>query len=338
LIKKPKRKTNLSTRQGTSQEHHSMNLSHGLNNKRKISAPALSLTLLFTALAGSLLVNLAAANPIGLFRRSLPAPIIEVIRLNTDTLTLTFFVQEAKPDVKWEDSYRTIDVSPHVQNRVHVDPKIEGYYVSSIVVWVDGHVLSQHEWNPTYISVSLEGLSNGRHKLEVTASAGQFNSNFSPQASSGVIEFQVDAPPPSISVISQKTFETSSSTANVPLKFTVNKPFSWVGYSLDGNNVVTATHQVVSTERFGTVNCQLVLNHVPADTHSSTVYAKDTVGNRGESEPFSFTVTQRMPPEAEQTSSPFQTTLVIAAAVAAAAAVCAGLLLYFAKIKKRRAA
>jgi hypothetical protein len=296
-----------------------MYLSHGLDNKRKISIPALIITLLFTALAGSLLVNLAAANPVWWYFHNTPPPTVEVIALNTDTLTLTFSVRTGIPPGTTDGIYP--------------------YFISSINVRVDGQLWSRHAWSASPISVSLGGLSNGWHTVEVTATAsvmsdGSYDS--SPQASSGVIEFQVDAPPPSISVISQKTFEASSSTADVPLNFTVNKPFSWVGYSLDGNNVVTATHQVASTERFGTVNCQLVLNHVPADTHSLTVYAEDTVGNRGESKPFTFTVTQQTLSDTGQTeTSPTTTTATASAIIASATAIAFGLLANFLKHKRK---
>jgi hypothetical protein len=157
------------------------------------------------------------------------------------------------------------------------------------------------------------------------------NKGYSSKGSSGLIEFQVDAPPPSISVLtSQKTFEAS----DVPLNFTVNEAVSWVGYSLDGNNVVTATDQVASTKWFGAVNYQLVLRGLPAGEHTLTVYAEDLGGNRGESEPFTFAVTQETPPDTEQASTPFPTALATVGILTAVVAVSSGLLFYFRKHKR----
>jgi hypothetical protein len=123
---------------------------------------------------------------------------------------------------------------------------------------------------------------------------------------------------------------------DVPLNFTVNESVSWVGYSLDGKNVITVTGDVASTEWFGGGNYRLVLNGLHVGAHNLTVYAEDLGGNRGESEPFSFTVTQETPPETEKASMPFPTSTTTAASaiIASAAIISAGFIFYFKKRKR----
>jgi len=301
------------------------------NSKRKTLTATLLLTLLVVALTVSLFANTAAANPIGYYypRSPPPAPIVKVIELNTDKLTLTFLVQKAGA---WITPYGW----PGVDYTSYHD--WGDYFLSSFRVLVDGKQWIRQDWGGTSNKVSLEGLSNGWHTVEVFATAtGMYqNKGYVSKGSSGVIDFQVDTPPPSVRVItSQKTFEASSSTADVPLNFTVNKPVSWVGYSLDGNNLVTAIDEVALTERFGAVNYQLVLNDVPAGAHSLTVYAEDAAGNRGASEPFTFTVTQEPPSEGEQASTPFPTAFAAVGISTAVVAVGSGLLFYFRKRKRQ---
>jgi hypothetical protein len=218
-------------------------------------------------------------------------------------------------------------------------------YSISTEVRIDGKQWLSDTWTKNPVSVSLEGLSNGGHTLEVTATAyahfqGKLEGYSSQQGSSGVIHFQADIPPPSIRVLtSQETFEAYSSTADVPLNFTVNEPVSWIGYCIDGKNAVTATDQVVSAEWLGVDKYQLVLIGIPAGTHNLIVYAEDAGGNRGASEPFSFTVTQQTQseteqtqPETEQTES-FPTALAAVGLSTAVIAVSSGLMVYFKKRK-----
>jgi len=302
------------------------------SGERRTLTVTLLLMLLISALTATLLIGNATANPIGYFlpQGPPPTPIVKVGELNTDKLTLTFSAVKNGP---W--------ITPYGDERelyASYDPNHDWgvYSISAFHVWVDGKLWSSF-FGSHPNSVSLEGLSNGWHTLEVIATASGRYSNYEyvSKGSSGVIEFQVDTPPPIIRVItSQETFEASSPTADVPLNFTVNKPASWIGYSLDDNNVVTATDKVASTERFGTVIYQLVLRGVPVGAHTLTVYAEDTAGNRGESEPFTFAVTQEAPPETEQTSTPFSTAFATVGISTAVVAVSLGSLFYFKKRKR----
>ena len=114
---------------------------------------------------------------------------------------------------------------------------------------------------------------------------------------------------PEISVLSpeNKTYDSS----NVSLNFTVNKPVTWVGYSLDNQTEVTAIGNTTLTD-------------LPEGTHNITVYAKDEYDNMGVSQTSYFSIDQPIA---------FSTMLVIAS-VASVAVIGAGLLFYFKKHKR----
>jgi len=118
--------------------------------------------------------------------------------------------------------------------------------------------------------------------------------------------------PPEISILSpeNKTYAVS----NVSLTFTVNKPVTWVGYSLDDQAHVTVTENTTITS-------------LPNGPHNITVYAKDEFENMGASETIYFSIDQ---PE------PFPTALVATAAVVLVAVASAGLIVYFRMVKKKQ--
>lgn len=76
----------------------------------------------------------------------------------------------------------------------------------------------------------------------------------------------IDTTPPTISILSPQN--TTYSTTDVPLTFTVNETTNWIGYSLDGQANVTITGNTTLT----------VLSNGP---HHLKVYANDTYGNIG---------------------------------------------------------
>ena len=120
-------------------------------------------------------------------------------------------------------------------------------------------------------------------------------------------EFYTPKIPVKISVLSpvNQVFNESS----VPLSFTVNKPASWMGYSLDGQDNVTITGNVT-------------LTGLSAGLHNVTIYAKDEFDNTGASETITFNIAE---------SFPFVP--VAAASVASAGIIAVGLLVYFKKRK-----
>ena len=126
--------------------------------------------------------------------------------------------------------------------------------------------------------------------------------------------YSLETTPPKITVISPANQAYNESS--VPLLFDLDKPISWVGYSLDAQANVTVTGNTT-------------IGDLPNGLHNVTFYANDTFGNIGASETINFTVAV---PEPEPES--FPVVPVAAVAVVAVAAV-AGLLLYFRKHKQQ---
>jgi N-acetylneuraminic acid mutarotase len=86
--------------------------------------------------------------------------------------------------------------------------------------------------------------------------------------------------PPMVSLSSPEN--TNYDCNNVSLAFTVNKPASWMGYSLDGQDRVTVTGNAT-------------LPSLTSGAHTLTVYAKDTYSNTGSSETITFSVEEPFP-------------------------------------------
>jgi len=70
-------------------------------------------------------------------------------------------------------------------------------------------------------------------------------------------------------------------TPNIPLIFTINKPASWCGYSLDGASNKTITGCTNTT-----------LTGLSYSTHNIIIYANDTSGNMGNSSKVYFTISK----------------------------------------------
>ena len=308
-------------------------------SSRRILTAALLSALLISALAATLFIGNVTANPI------MPDPEAVYIKVQSPTSKV---YNTAEVSLQF---YATIGYS----NAHPVNPWFYGK-VLSVRYWLDGKLVGQHDGEdlPKSYSVALTGLSDGEHIVQVSMNVhcyqrfrmllgnGSYHVMYTLDehlSGSKTVSFTVETQPPSIRVIpSRKTFETSSSTADVPLNFTVNESVSWIGYSLNGKNVVTVTNHVTSTEWIGVDNYQLVLRGLHAGAHTLTVYAEDLGGNRGASEPFSFTVTQETPSETEQASTLFSTssTAVASAIIASAAAISSGLAAYFVRVKRKK--
>jgi len=120
-------------------------------------------------------------------------------------------------------------------------------------------------------------------------------------------------------------------SANVTLGFTVNKQVSWLGYSLDGQEMVAVTGNVTLT---GLSN----------GLHNVTMYAEDALENIWKSETTYFTVEVPEPsPTSNPTSSPNSSTnpdsfpivpVVATVSIASTVLILAGLFFYFKKRKQ----
>jgi hypothetical protein len=290
----------------------------------RILSAALISTLLTLAVAGTLLVDFGIADP-----------------MPTEPVTVPPEIYILSPEVD-----KTYNVSSVVLTFDGQDSPMlmtahwKGYYsFSQVRYWLDGVMLGQLDDLPEPFSVTLTGLSDARHSVEVTAAAnwtsvyirgiGILSTQF-PSVSSGKIYFSVDTTPSSMPFLSpqNKTYDT----VDIPLNFTVSEPVSWIGYSLDGKANVTATECVSNvTDSYGqfdivrfTVNT--VLTGLPEGSHSLTVYSKDSVGNMGRSETIHFTIVKETEPGPNP--SPFPAALV-AATFVSITAISAGLLLFY---------
>jgi hypothetical protein len=127
------------------------------------------------------------------------------------------------------------------------------------------------------------------------------------------------------------------STGVVAINFTAEEPLNTLSYSLDGqskrslnDNNLAVHHTQVIDNFYGVDSYQITLSDLTEGSHNLKVYAKDGVGNMGESETLQFTVGQDTQP-----SEPFPTTLLTATVVVAVVVISAGLQLYFKKSKQR---
>jgi len=161
--------------------------------------------------------------------------------------------------------------------------------------------------------LNVSELSNGQHKMEVTASfAANINNLFVPtyDFSSAPIYFTVyNTPPPAVSIISLEN--TTYNEIDLSLIFAVDKPTSWIAYSLDNQANITIENTTLSGLSNG--------------SHHITVYANDTSNNMAASKTIYFSV---------EAPEPFPTVPVAVASVAAVAVASIGLLFYFKKRKK----
>ena len=122
------------------------------------------------------------------------------------------------------------------------------------------------------------------------------------------VPFGYGAVPASVQIVSLEN-NTTYSGLKVALNFTLNKPVSWMGYSLDGEGNVT-------------ISGNTTLSDLAVGSHSITLYANDSFGNTGASETVTFNV-----------ASPFPTVPVAVASGASITAIAIGLVVYFKKRK-----
>ena len=117
-------------------------------------------------------------------------------------------------------------------------------------------------------------------------------------------------PSPTISIVSpeNKMYPVN----HVSLTFTLSEPTSWIGYSLDGQTIVTIAGNTT-------------LNGLSDGSHSLIVYTKDAAGSTGASEIVCFSIKTKK-------AEPFLTWIVVEIAIVAAVGV--ALLVYFRKINK----
>ncbi|MBN1358173.1 hypothetical protein JW988_05330 [Candidatus Bathyarchaeota archaeon] len=244
--------------------------------KRK--ALALTITLLFTIVAGMQFVDSTLANPNPLYYPSTPDRNSPSIKIETPQ-------QNKKYNLTTVPYSITIDTSTFKNNSVHS--------LLSIGYIIDGRERVTISDNPNRQSqiLSLEGnlsgLSEGSHTIQAWVksvsyyrpSDTQTTAEFSLITYSDITHFTTYLIP-SVFILSVENKKYASS--DVPLNFTANKPVAKVSYSLDGLDNVTITGSTTLTS-------------LPFGKHNITVYVTDYFGNIGKSETLFFTIEEPFP-------------------------------------------
>jgi hypothetical protein len=261
--------------------------------------------LLFSAVAGTKLLNLGRANP---YKWGGDVP----PRDDTKPPAMTI---SSENNTVYPSNNLIISFNVKLLYSISAsDTRI--YMVYYYTSW-QNEIVIVYQWNAEYLTefshkLNLTSIPEGNHNITIRAiEYGKYWSEtfhyttFSITGSSS-ISFTIDTTPPTISALSIQN--TTYGTTDVDLNFSVNEPVSQITYSLDGQENVTIAGNTT-------------LADLSAGTHNVTVYAWDTAGNVEASKTITFTVT------------PFPTAPAAAASVASIAAVTAGLLVYFKKRK-----
>ncbi|MHA2246362.1 MAG: Ig-like domain-containing protein, partial [Candidatus Hodarchaeales archaeon] len=156
------------------------------------------------------------------------------------------------------------------------------YTTGTIIVDFTGN--AEHYWyyiepidvaNQTWTPGVIRGLTDGTFTLHA------YGNNSLGKVTYLNVIFTIDIPPPTVTITSPSN-NTYLTTDNVWLNFTIDKPASWIGYSL--NDAVNVT-----------VTGNTALNSLSEGFHSIVLYANDTSGNMGTSSVIWFTVDQTPP-------------------------------------------
>jgi hypothetical protein len=189
-------------------------------------------------------------------------------------------------------------------------PSIAAY--SDVKYLLDGIImgtLDSYEASK-YISITLTGLADGRHTVEVTAivTAKQYNNNHvivewtGPFLIRSHVSFAVDSTGPNLHFMmpQNSTFEES----DIALNFTAEETLSKFNYSLDNQANCTLTDSLFLTKMYEIYIYQITLYHLEEGSHCLKVCAYDALGNLGELETYYFTVVSQSSPSLSPNPSP----------------------------------
>ncbi len=186
----------------------------------------------------------------------------------------------------------------------------------SLNVWDNGYPSGGNYWSdyvekyPNAKTIDNSGLGDTAYLVET-----QNEDRYPIINLNQFYNFQLSTPTLAVISPTDQPYNESS----VPLTFTIDKPASWIGYSLDEQQNVTVTG-----------NTTLAI--LTEGLHGVRVYANDTFNNVGASQQIDFTVL--LP--ADIKPEPFPTTIVSAVTLVVVLAVVAGLLVYKNKKHKRQ--
>jgi len=279
--------------------------------KRTALALTLILALLFSAVSGVQLTNLAKADPIVYTDfKDLSIVISSPVRNGTYHLSNVMFSFNVTKPLEWSTSLLN-PYNPRVK-LISVSYRLDGAIHGPFVV-INSELNSTFEY-----SENLTNLKDGVHYLQASYSGISQSIDLNHpwlshviviNGSSEIVYFTVETEkiPPIISILSlgNRTYYTP----DIPLNFTVNEAVSQISYVLDG-------------QESETIAGNTTLTGLTDGAHSITVYAKDLAGNTGASETINFSV-----------KVPFPTVPVATASAASVAILGLGLLVYFKKRK-----
>jgi hypothetical protein len=278
-------------------------------NKQALLGAVLLLTLLFTGVAGTQLVNLVKADTYEILYIAEVPP-----DSNTEPPKIEIFSPENNT------LYNTSNISLHLNVSVGASSTADSRFLWDIQYEAD--------WQPERVcvyelipetnmplltefstTINLTGIPDGEHTVRVFATErGRYLYYVFEITGSSSVSFTIDTKPPKVTVLSpeNKIYDTT----DVPLKFMVDDPASQFSYVLDGQKRVA-------------IDGNITLSELSNGEHNVTVYAQDVAGNADTSETIRFSV-----------ELPFPTTTVIAlASVITIVFVGVGLLVYFKKRK-----
>lgn len=150
------------------------------------------------------------------------------------------------------------------------------YSSGSVNRWDDGYPNGGNYWgdywnqNPGAAEIGNSGILNMAYVID------KDNKDRYPLAEpfNGTL-YALETVPPRVAIVSPLNQKYNQSS--VPLVFNVNKAVSWMGYSLDGKPNVTVTGNTT-------------IANVTSGSHTLIVYANDTFGDMGASQPITFTI------------------------------------------------
>lgn len=262
--------------------------------KRTALALAPILALLLSSFAITLLVNLASANWLWPF----PDPTPEIT------------VQTPKNGTRYFQDQIPLTLTTTVPFESDITITYQIDHLASV------HMAASNIDGTEY-SAMLTSLSEGWHTLNVLAYGENTDGKSGMDTAS--VTFLVDVVPPKVTILSpqNQTYDTTS----MPLNFSLSEKADWVGYSLDGQALVT-------------ISGNTTFVGLSEGLHNVTVYANDTVGRKGNSETVTFNVTRETEKVPAVEPEPFPVVPVAVVSGASAIAVGVGLLVYFRKHKR----
>ena len=282
-----------------------MTLFHGIHPK-KITAPALILTLLSSALAGTWFEVFAATA-------GYDCPTVSIAHPKEGTVfgnNSVFLEFDVKPPTNFRYAEHFIHeiyygIDDGAWNLVYQSVQLTFPLPDAEILYAGVTHLREFHSNLT-----LAGVGEGFHTFRVKASfigVGPY------PVGSAMVGFTVDASPPRVRVLSPEAVVYNVSS--VPLLFALSKPVSGMVYCLDGGDNLTLTG-----------NATLV--GLSGGRHTLFLYATDVAGNTGKSEVLAFDV-------AIPNSLPASLIAIAVAVIVSAAAVSFGLVAYFLRRKRR---